>query len=93
MENKEILEVLTSLKKQSFLTKEEHKVIRHLEKIYSEKVKNSYKKCRAIKVLEFYRDNSKEAAQFEDDKAFKEILSRESDVLDFAIDAIKAFEI
>lgn len=56
-------------------------------------MKNSYKKCRAIKVLEFYRDNSKEAAQFENDKAFKEILNRESDVLDFAIDAIKAFEI
>ncbi|MDT9336928.1 hypothetical protein P3F01_11145 [Clostridium perfringens] len=93
MENKEILEVLTSLKKQSFLTKEEHKVIRYLEKIYSEKVKNSYKKCRAIKVLAFYRDNSKEAAQFEDDKDFKEILNREYDVLDFAIDAIKAFEI
>lgn len=93
MENKEILEVLTSLKKQSFLTKEEHKVIRHLEKIYSEKVKNSNRKFKAIKVLEFYRDNSKEAAQFEDDKAFKEILNRESDVLDFAIDAIKAFEI
>ena len=93
MENKEILEVLNSLKKQSFLTKEEHKVIRHLEKIYSEKVKNSYKKYRAIKVLEFYRDNSKEAAQFEDDKTFKEILNRESDVLNFAIEAIKAFEI
>lgn len=93
MGNKEILEVLTSMKKQSFLTKEEHKVIRHLEKIYSEKMKNSYKKCRAIKVLEFYRDNSKEAAQFEDDKIFKEIFNRESDILEFAIEAIKAFEI
>lgn len=93
MENKEILEVLTSLKKQSFLTKEEHEVIRYLEQIYLEKEKNSNRKFKAIKVLEFYRDNSKEAAQFADDEFFKEILNRESDVLDFAIDAIKAFEI
>lgn len=93
MENKEILEVLTSLKKQSFLTKEEHEVIRHLEKIYLEKEKNFNRKFKAIKTLEFFRNNSKEAAQFEDDKVFKEILNKEADALDFAIEVIKAFEI